>query len=107
MNALRMMQDHLHQTTVIFLRRCQKTFRAIRTRGNVAYDAMEAATQARERQEETRRLYEQKCQEAGEAETIHSSAIKDTLDKAEALEKRVETVTTRWWFDVRPKEVGK
>ena len=52
-----------------------------KTKGNAAYEAMEAATRARERQAETRRPYEQKCQEAAEAETLDSGAIKDTLEK--------------------------
>ena len=68
-----MMQDHLQQTTVISQRRLQKTLSersASRTKGDVAYEAMEAVTQARERQEETRRQNEQQCQDAAEAETI-------------------------------------
>ena len=53
---------------------------------------MEAVSQARERQEEARRLYVQKCERSAEAETIF---IKDTLEKAEALEKHIKTVTMR------------
>ena len=53
------------------------------------------STQARERQEEATRLYEQKCQDAAEAETIYNEAIKDTLEKTEALEKHFKTVTVR------------
>ena len=60
-----------------------------------SYEVMEAATQARELQEEARRLYELKCQEAAEAETVCNEAIKDTLEETEALEKRVKTVTMR------------
>ena len=42
------------------------------------------------------RLYEQKCEEAAGNETMfNSSTIKDTLGKAEALEKHVNTVTMR------------
>ena len=52
---------------------------------------MEALAQARQRQAETK----QKCLEAAEAETIHSGAIKETLEKAEALEHHVKTVTMR------------
>ena len=53
---------------------------------------MEALTQARERQEEARRLYEQKRDDLSVAETIFNDTIKD---KAEALEKHVKTVTMR------------
>ena len=91
------MQDHLQQTRVICQRRSQKALTeqaTSKTKGNAAHEAMEAATQARERQEEARRLHEEKCQEATEAKTIYSEAIKDTLEKNEALEKRV-TVTMR------------
>ena len=55
---------------------------------------MEAATQARERQAETRRLYEQTCQVASESETIYG-AIKDALEKSEAFGKHVKTVAMR------------
>ena len=43
---------------------------------------MEAVTQARERQEEARRLYEQECQDAAEAETIFNGAIAGETRKA-------------------------
>ena len=52
-------------------------------------EAMEPATQAREWQEE------QKSEEAAEAETVFNEAIKGTLEKTEALEKHVKTVTMR------------
>ena len=63
--------------------------------GNAAYAAIEAATRAREWQEETKRLYEQKCQEAAGAEAVYNEAIHRTLEKTEALEKHVKTVTMR------------
>ena len=47
-----------------------------------AHEAMEALTQARERQEEAGRLHE----EASAADTTFNDAIKDTPEKAEALE---------------------
>ena len=53
---------------------------------------MEAATQARERQEEARLIREKKSQETAEAETIFNGT---TLEKTEALEKHVKTVTMR------------
>ena len=56
---------------------------------------MEAATQARERQEEARLIREKKSQETAEAETIFNGTSKDTLEKTEALEKHVKTVTMR------------
>ena len=54
---------------------------------------MEALTQVREREEEARRLHEQKCEKAAEAETMFNGPIMDTLEKAEALEKHVKTAT--------------
>ena len=80
------MQDHLHQTTVIAQRRSQNLLSeqsTSKTKGNAAHEAREALTQARERQEEARRLYEQNCEGATEAETMFNDAIKDTLEQAE------------------------
>ena len=37
-----------------------------KTKDDAAYEATEAVTQARERQEEAKRVYEQKCQKAAE-----------------------------------------
>ena len=89
--ALHRMQDHLPETMA------QKTHNehASKMQANAAYFSMEAAAQARERQEEARRPHEHKCQEAAEAETIFSLAIKDTLEKNAALEKHVKMVTMR------------
>ena len=55
---------------------------------------MDALTQARE-QQVARRLHEHMCQEAAEAKTMYNSTIKDTLEKAETLEKHVKAVTMR------------
>ena len=88
-NALHIMRDHLQQTTVISQRCAQKML------CDAAHEEMEAATEAREQQEEARRVYEQKCQEATEAEPMFNGAIKDTLEKNKALEKHVMTVTMR------------
>ena len=90
-------EDHLQQTTLIAQRRSQKMpsdKSNSPTKGNAAYEAMDALTHARERQQVARRLHEHMCQEAAEAETMFST-IKDTLKKAEALEKHVKTVTMR------------
>ena len=65
---------------------------------------MEAFTQARVRQKEARRLCEQKCDEALEAGTMFNGAMKDTLEKAEALEKYAETVTLRELSLWRPRK---
>ena len=84
------MQDHLLQTMVVSQRCSQTTLTeqaASKTKGNAAYEAMEAAIQTREWQAETRRLFEQKCKDAAEDETNYSAAIKDTLDESEAPEK--------------------
>ena len=56
---------------------------------------MTALTQARERQEEARRIYEHKWDEASVDETLFIDTIKDTLEKAEAVERHVKTVTIR------------
>ena len=56
---------------------------------------MEALTQARERQEAARRLNEQKCEEAAEAGTMFNGIMKDTDEKAEALDNTFKTVTMR------------
>ena len=54
-----------------------------------------AFTPARERPEEARPLHEQKCEDTAEAESIFNGAIKDTFEKAEALEKHIKTVAVR------------
>ena len=50
---------------------------------------------AREWQEEAKRAYDLKFAEAAEAEETYHNAIKRTLEKTEALEKHVKTVTMR------------
>ena len=50
---------------------------------------------ARELQAEAKRIYDQKFAEATEAEETYHSAIKRTLEKTEALERHVKTVTMR------------
>ena len=72
------------------------TERAVTTsKDNAACATVEVATRAREWQEEAKRLCDQKFQEAGEAEAVHNDAIKCTVEKTEALEKLVKTVTMR------------
>ena len=88
----------MQQTRVISQRRAQKMLSGrstSKTKGDAAYEAMEAVAQAREQQKEARRVCEQKCQDAAEAETIFNGAINDTLEKNKALEKHVRTVTMR------------
>ena len=46
-------------------------------------------------QEEAKRLYGQQIAEAADAEETYNDAIKRTLEKTEALEKHVKTVTMR------------
>ena len=62
-----------------------------KTKGNAAFAAMEAVTQAREAPE----VYEQKSQEASEAGKLYNCAIMRTFEKTDALEKHVHTVTMR------------
>ena len=42
-----------------------------------------------------RRLFEEKCDEAFVPETMFNDTIKDTLERADALERRVTRVTMR------------
>ena len=48
---------------------------------------------AREWQAEAKRVHDQKFVEAAEAEETYHDAIRRTLEKNEALEKQVKTVT--------------
>ena len=65
------------------------------SKGNDAYAAMEAVIKARARQEEAKRAYDQKFAEATIAEETYHDAIRRTLEKTEALERHVRTVTMR------------
>ena len=49
----------------------------------------------RAREEDARRIYGQKCNEAAGAQINSTSAIVDILGKSEALEKQLKTVTMR------------
>ena len=50
---------------------------------------------ARELQAEAKRIYDQKFADAAEAEETYHNAIKRALEKTEALERHVKTVTIR------------
>ena len=65
------------------------------SKGNAAYEAMEAVIMAREWQAEAKRAYDQKFVEATEAEETYHDVIRRTLEKTEVLEKHVKTVTMR------------
>ena len=65
------------------------------SKGNAAYAAMEDVISARERQEQAKLAYDQKFAEAAEAEETYHNAIRRTLEKTEAREKHVKTVTMR------------
>ena len=98
MNAVHRLQDRLQQMLTLTQRRSHKTVTERATsvsKGNAAYAAMEAAVMAREWQEEAKRAYDMKFAEAAEAEETYHNAIRRTLDKTEALEKHVKTVTMR------------
>ena len=56
---------------------------------------MEAAIEARRWQDEAKRAYDLKYAEAAEAEDTYHAAIRCTLERTEALEKHVKTVTMR------------
>ena len=63
------------------------------SKGNAAYAAMQAVTMVREWQEEAKRAYDRKFAEVAEAEKANHDATKGTLEKTNALEKHVKTVT--------------
>ena len=64
---------------------------------SAAYEAMGVLTAARARQEDARRICDQKCNEAAVAEMICTRAIVDAVGEVEALEKQFKTVTM--WAD--------
>ena len=69
---------------------------AVRTSGiAIQRHAACAGTQARDWQEEAKRLYELQSADAAEAVETYNDAIKRTLEKTDALEKHVKTVTMR------------
>ena len=97
-NAVHRLQDRLQQMTAMTKRRSHKTGTERATsisKGNDAYAAMEAVIMAREWQAEAKRAYDQKFAEAAVAEETYHDAIRRTLEKTEALEKHVKTVTMR------------
>ena len=97
-NAIHRLQDRLQQTLALSQRRSHKTHSeraASLSKGTAEYAAMDAITQARDWQEEAKRLYDQQIAEAAEAEEIYNDAITRTPEKTEALEKQVKTVTMR------------
>ena len=155
------MQDYLQQTMVISQRRLQKTYTeqaTSRTNGNAAYEAMEATTQARDRQEEAMPFFTSKkisrdrksrddlqrhhqrhsCKDRSAREIRQDrdheggcvgdhggrllqgaprSPRRSTEAQKEETSIRVKhkglvlscsmSGSEEWWFDVRPKGVGK
>ena len=98
MSAIHRLQDRLQQTLALSQRRSHKTHSeraASLSKRNGAYAAMEAITEARDWQEEAKRLYDQQIAEAAEAEEIYNDSVKRTPEKTEALEKHVKTMTMR------------
>ena len=98
MTALHVVQANLQPTTVIAQRLLHRMLReqsASQTNGDAACVSVVAVTEARERQEGARRICDQKCGEAAEAETNFHDATLDVFVKAEALERHVKTVTVR------------
>ena len=68
------MQDHLQQTTVMTQRRSPKMrskHTVSKTNGDAAYEAMQALTTARPRQEDARGIYDQESNEAAVADKRH------------------------------------
>ena len=98
LNTIHRLQDQLQQTLAITQRRSHKTeseHTTSRAKGNAAYTAIEEVAMARELQAEAKRIYDQKFVDAAEAEETYHNAIKRTLEKTEALERHVKTVTMR------------
>ena len=96
--AIQRLQDQFQQMLSLLQRRSHKTESERMTscsRGNAAYTAMEEVIKAREWQAEAKRAYDQKFAEAELAEEVYHNAIRRTLEKTEALEKHVKTVTMR------------
>ena len=92
------LQDRLQHILSLTKSRSHKTGKersTTVTKGNDAHAAMEAVISARESLAEVRRTYDQKCAEAAVAEGAYHDAIRRTLEKTEALEKQVKTVTMR------------
>ena len=98
LHAIHRLQDQFHQMSALTQRRSHKTVTeraSSYSKGNAACAAMEKVILAREWQEEAKRAYDLKFAEAAEAEETYHNAIKRTLEKTEALEKHVKTVTMR------------
>ena len=98
LNTIHRLQDQLQQTLAITQRRSHKTESERVTscsKGNAAFTAMEEVIEAREWQIEAKRAYDQKFAEAELAEEVYHNAIRRTLEKTEALERHVKTVTMR------------
>ena len=97
-NAVHRLRDRLKLMTDMTKRRSHKTGteRATSTfKGNAANAAMEAVIMAHEWHDEAKRAYDQKFVEAAEVEETYHDAIRRTLEKTEALERHVKTVTMR------------
>ena len=98
MNTVHRLQDRLQKMQALTQRRSHKTGSERATsasKGNAAFEAMEAVAIAREWQAEAQRTYDQKFAEATDAEETYHNAIKRRLDKTAALERHVKTVTMR------------
>ena len=98
LKSVHRLQDQLQQTLSLTQRRSHQrgTERATSvSKGNDAYAAMEAVIMAREWQADAKRANDQKFVEATKAEENYHDAIRRTLEKTEALEKHVKTVTMR------------
>ena len=64
----------------------QNAFRAHSTEKAKVDAACEVVASTRTQQEDTRRTFDQKCNETAVAETIYTNAMQDVLGKAEVLE---------------------
>ena len=98
MNTVHKLQNRLQKMLAATQRRSHKTGteRATSTtKGNAAYAAIEAVIEARGWQVEAKRVYDHKFAGAAEAEDTYHASIRRTLERTEALEKHVKTVTMR------------
>ena len=95
MNAVHRLQDRLQQTLYLTQRRSQKQSLNVRRRFPKATLHMQPwrPSSWNAWQDEAKRVHDQKIVEAAEAEETYYDAIRRTLEKNEALEKQVKTVT--------------
>ena len=64
-------------------------------KGDAAYEAMEAVTEARAHSDEAKRISDHKCDECHASEEVFNEGTTNVFEKAEALERHVKTAPMR------------